>query len=95
MASEIEVDPVGASALIDAFRTRLAEVDQWPGFRHLEVWEDDRSEGLFLMISWWDSECAFRAYMRSDSHRRSHTRIPTEPASPRPAGLRRFRVVAE
>lgn len=37
---------------------------------------------------------AFRADMRSEAHRRSHTRMPGGPARPRPAGLSTFEVVA-
>ena len=94
VASDLEVDPVGASALEEAFRSRLGEVEKHPGFQRLEVWRDDRREGSYVMVTWWDDEIAFRTYMRSSEHRASHDRIPTQPAKARGVGLRRFTRVA-
>jgi heme-degrading monooxygenase HmoA len=93
--SEISSEEDASANLIEAFRNRLGEVDHWPGFRHLEVWQDQRDDGRFLMVSWWDDETSFRSYMRSDSHRRSHARIPSEPSRPKPMGFDRFRLIAD
>lgn len=93
--SEIAVPAEGADPLQDAFRDRLGEVDDWPGFRGLQVWRDRSDERRFVMVSWWSTETAFRDYMRSVEHRRSHARIDTGPTGPHPAGFDRFEVVAE
>lgn len=90
VASDLEVDPVGAPALEEAFLRRLGEVEQHAGFQRLEVWRDDHREGSYVMVTWWDDEAAFRSYMRSSEHRTSHDRIPTEPARARGVGVRRF-----
>ena len=92
--SEIRVPDAGATALIDAFQNRLGEVERWPGFERLEVWQDERDDGRLVMVSWWDDKASFSAYMRSADHRRSHDRIPGGPDQPRPASFTRFRVVA-
>lgn len=92
--SEISIDEIGTETLVEAFRQRLGEVDEWPGFRSLEVWQGDRDDTHFVMVSWWDDQDSFRAYMQSDAHARSHERIPDEPARPRPVRFRRYRVVA-
>lgn len=92
--SEIRVPADGAAGLTAAFRSRLGEVDGWPGFSRLEVWQDERDAERFVMVSWWDNQESFTNYMRSQSHRRSHDRIPAGPDTPRPAGFARFRVVA-
>lgn len=92
--SEITVPIGGSVALLDAFAGRLGEVEAWPGFGHLEVWQDERDETRIVMVSWWDGHDSFAAYMRSDSHRRSHDRIPGGPDRARPAGFGRYRVVA-
>lgn len=94
VASDLEVNPVGASALEDAFRHRLGEVEAHPGFQRLEVWRDDRREGSYVMVTWWDDETAFRNYMRSSDHKTSHDRIPTRPTRAHGVGLRRFTRVA-
>lgn len=92
--SEIRVPADGVTDLVGAFRARLGEVDGWPGFSRLEVWQDERDAQRFVMVSWWDNHESFTNYMRSQSHRRSHNRIPTGPDAPRPAAFARFQVVA-
>lgn len=92
--SKIAVPPEGAAALETAFAERLGEVEGWPGFRGLEVWRERGASGAYTMVSWWDHDDAFRAYLRSEAHRRSHARMPGGPARPRPAGLSTFEVVA-
>ena len=92
--SEIEIDPPAGPTLEQAFADRLREVESWPGFVKLEVWRDERRPGRYVMVSWWADRESFASYMRSDSHRRSHARIPNEPARPRPAGFSRYTVIA-
>lgn len=92
--SEIGVPSSGSVGLADAFADRLREVEAWPGFDHLEVWQDERDATRFVMVSWWESNDSFSAYMRSASHRRSHDRIPDGPDRPRPVSFARFRVIA-
>jgi heme-degrading monooxygenase HmoA len=92
--SEITVPPAGRDRLLDAFDERLREVEHWPGFQRLEVWQDERTQERLVMVSWWDDDRSFKAYMRSDSHRRSHARIPGGDDRARPDGFHRFRVVS-
>ncbi len=94
VSSEVLTADVAAGALERAFQERLREVDGWPGFRRLEVWRDVARPGAYQMVSWWDTREDFVAYMRSDSHRRSHARVPDDPA-PTPGGVRRWEVIAE
>ncbi|HVL05209.1 MAG TPA: antibiotic biosynthesis monooxygenase family protein [Acidimicrobiales bacterium] len=93
MVSELAVEPHGAGALEQAFRDRLGEVDQHPGFVRLEVWRDPRRPGRYLMVSWWTSREAFTAWMHSEAHDRSHARIPDDPA-PKPVRFDRYEVIA-
>lgn len=92
--SEIAVPVDGAESLEAAFRRRLGEVDDWPGFLGLEVLRHRRRPGTYLMISHWTSKDTFQAYMRSASHKASHARIPGGPLAPRPAGFDDYDVVA-
>ena len=92
--SELRVTAAGTAALIAAFEDRLGEVERWPGFERLEVWQDERDDGRFVMVSWWDDKQSFQTYMRSQSHHRSHDRIPAGPDGPGPVSFSRFRVVA-
>lgn len=92
--SEIAVPEAGIARLKVAFGDRLGAVDSWPGFINLEVLQDRREPGRFLMISRWSSRDAFRRYMRSADHRRSHARVPTGEAAPRLAGFEEYDAVA-
>jgi heme-degrading monooxygenase HmoA len=95
VVSELTVDPAGAAALEGAFRDRLGLAESQPGFRHLEVWRNERGDGAYAMVTWWDDEASFRAYMTSPAHAASHARVPVAPAKARGVGLRRYRRVAE
>jgi heme-degrading monooxygenase HmoA len=92
--SEVSVPEAGIERLKAAFGNRLGAVDGWPGFMGLEVIQDRRERGRFLMISRWSSRDAFRSYMRSHDHRRSHARVPTGDAAPRLAGFAEYDWVA-
>lgn len=94
VASEIAMDPESGHVLEAAFADRLREVESHDGFRRLEVWRDSRSPGRYLMVSWWRDAEAYRTYMRSDAHRRSHDRIPAAPHHPRGVAVNLFEVVA-
>lgn len=94
VASHLEVAAAGARNLEQAFADRLGEVEQASGFQHLEVWRDTTAQGTYVMVSWWDCEEDFRAYMGSPAHRRSHARVPRDPHPPRATGLGRYDVVA-
>ena len=92
--SKLEVPEGGQEQIETAFRARLGAVDGWEGFRSLEVWADLVEPTSYTMVSWWESPEAFKAYMRSDDHRRSHDRISTGEDRPRAMQFRRFRIVA-
>ena len=73
--SHLRVDPSRADDLVEAFRGRIGLVDAADGFVDLEVWQADRDSGELVMVSRWRDRDAFKRYMKSDDHRRSHERI--------------------
>lgn len=73
--SRLSVPADRSDELIDAFRRRLHAVDAHDGFVDLEVWRNDRDPGEIVMVSRWRDREAFKAYMKSSDHRRSHDRI--------------------
>ncbi|MGN6242894.1 MAG: antibiotic biosynthesis monooxygenase family protein [Motilibacteraceae bacterium] len=94
-ADEARADEVRADEVLErAFTDRLGEVEGEAGFQRLEVWRDVKRAGTYVMVTWWDSEADFGAYLRSDAHDRSHARVPTSPVRPRGAGLDRYQVIA-
>jgi heme-degrading monooxygenase HmoA len=93
--SEISVPAEGAASLRQAFAERLGAVDGWPGFAGLELLQDRKRPGRYLMITRWATRAQFLAYMRSEDHRRSHRRIDRGPTGPRPAGFSEYDQVAK
>lgn len=91
--SLVLIEPDAEAVLEDAFRNRLGEVDTWPGFLGLQVWKDVKRSGHYVMVSWWSDKESFRRYMRSDAHKRSHRRMPRDPA-PSAGGVSQFEVIA-
>ena len=76
--SHLRVEPSRAEELVTAFRGRIGLVDAADGFVDLEVWQADRDAGELIMVSRWRDRDAFKRYMKSDDHRRSHDRIPQD-----------------
>ena len=64
-----------APELIAAFRRRARLVESADGFIDLQVWQSDRDPGELVMVSRWRDREAFKAYMKSDAHAESHSRI--------------------
>lgn len=75
-----------------ALRDRLSAVRARPGFCSLEVWNDDADESRYVMVSWWTTVEALRAYVQSSDHGRSHDREPADELRPRE--LRRYRIIS-
>ena len=73
--SRLRVPAEQAPELVRAFRDRLGAVDAWDGFIDLQVWQSDRDEADLVMVSRWRDRDAFKAYMKSADHRRSHERV--------------------
>lgn len=95
VVSELVVAEDGIAGLEAAFRARLGEVDSFAGHLGLQVWRDDRTRGRYVMVTWWETAAAFRAYMRSDAHRRSHARIPSQPTRAHAVRVDRFSLVTD
>jgi len=73
--SRLRVPDEHAAELVGAFRRRAHLVDDADGFVDLQVWQSDRDRGELVMVSRWRDRAAFKAYMKSESHRISHARI--------------------
>ena len=73
--SRLRIPDHAAPELITAFRARARLVEEADGFVDLQVWQSDRDPGEILMVSRWRDREAFKAYMRSDAHATSHSRI--------------------
>jgi heme-degrading monooxygenase HmoA len=73
--SRLRIPAERSAELVAAFRRRARLVEEADGFVDLQVWRSDRDAGEIVMVSRWRDRNAFKAYMKSDSHRISHERI--------------------
>jgi heme-degrading monooxygenase HmoA len=73
--SHLRVDAGRAGELVEAFRNRIGLVDAADGFVDLEVWQADTDPGELIMVSRWRDRDAFKRYMKSQEHQRSHERV--------------------
>ena len=76
--SRLRVPASRADELVAAFRGRARLVEEADGFLDLQVWQSDADPGELVMVSRWRDRAAFKAYMRSESHRVSHRRIDAD-----------------
>jgi heme-degrading monooxygenase HmoA len=76
--SRLRIPDERAAELVRAFRRRAHLVEEADGFVDLQVWQSDRDPGELVMVSRWRDRAAFKAYMKSSRHRRSHERIDPE-----------------
>lgn len=64
------------AAVKTAFRQRLRQVEQVPGFLRLEVLSPlDDPEEIWL-LTWWRDEASFKAWYGSHAYHQSHQGIP-------------------
>ena len=73
--SNLQIPAERAPELVAAFRLRARLVEEADGFVDLQVWQSDRDAGEIVMVSRWRDRDAFKAYMKSERHRISHSRI--------------------
>lgn len=60
------------------FRERSRLVDGFPGFLYLQLLKPQGGEATHTFLTAWESREAFRRYMRSEEHARSHSREPAD-----------------
>lgn len=82
--SLLRVPSGGRPESLAAFADRLGQVDDRPGFQRLELWTDRSDTTSLVMVSWWDDEDAFKAYLTSNDPHDSHARIADGEMRPHP-----------
>lgn len=60
------------------FRQRSRLVDDFPGFLYLQLLRPQAGEATHVFLTAWESQEAFRSYMKSREHAISHGREPGE-----------------
>lgn len=56
------------------FSTRAHAIDTMPGFQQMEVLRPNKADGSYLVISHWETEEAFKAWVGSPQFLEGHKR---------------------
>lgn len=68
----IEVAAGRGPELEDRFAKRAAEVETMPGFIQFELLRPTAGETRYFVVTWWESDDAFQAWLKSPSFTRGH-----------------------
>ncbi|WP_114312183.1 antibiotic biosynthesis monooxygenase family protein [Thermus caldifontis] len=77
--NRIPVKPEYAEEFEEAFRTRARLVDRMPGFIRNLVLRPQAPGDPYVVMTFWESEAAFRAWTESPEFREGHARSGTLP----------------
>jgi quinol monooxygenase YgiN len=58
--------PEEVSDFLENFEANKQSIRNFPGCQHLELWQDDNSENIFLTYSHWESEESLNKYRDSE-----------------------------
>jgi quinol monooxygenase YgiN len=58
--------PEAVDAFLENFESNKLSIRNFPGCYHLELWQDQNSENIFMTYSYWESEEALNQYRDSE-----------------------------
>jgi len=93
--NRVPVRPEFREAFEERFRNRAREVDRMPGFVRTWVLRPVDPEGVYVVLTVWESEEAFEAWRQSEAFQRAHARSSALPhqAFSGPSSVERYHVV--
>ncbi len=71
----VECTPEFRAQFEELFRTRAGLVERMPGFLGMWVLRPRSSDAPYLVLTLWESEEHFRAWLGSEQFRRGHARV--------------------
>lgn len=79
VANRIHVHPDYADAFEQRFMERAGLVDTMPGFLSNQVLRPTKAGEPYIVLTLWDSEEQFQAWIRSDAFQKGHATSSTLP----------------
>ncbi len=78
-AFTVEVEPGNEQLFVERFQQRAQLVDKAKGFRGLFVLQHIRHANKFIVLTLWEDEASFRAWVNSEEFRTAHgkSNVPT------------------
>ncbi|GEM48137.1 antibiotic biosynthesis monooxygenase family protein [Deinococcus cellulosilyticus] len=79
VANRIYVNPEFAAQFEERFQNRARQVDSMPGFIRNLVLRPAKPGDPYVVLTFWESQEAFRAWTESDAFKQGHARSGTLP----------------
>ncbi|GGJ21955.1 antibiotic biosynthesis monooxygenase family protein [Deinococcus roseus] len=79
VANRIFVNPEHAEQFEERFKNRARQVDQMPGFIRNVVLKPAKAGDPYVVLTFWESQEAFKAWTESDAFKQGHARSGTLP----------------
>jgi heme-degrading monooxygenase HmoA len=73
VTNRVFVKPEFADAFEEAFRNRPHAVDASHGFLKNEVLRPLRPDAPYLVVTYWESQADFEAWVKSDAFKKAHS----------------------
>lgn len=77
--NRLPVNPKFADAFEERFTSRAREVDKMKGFIRNQVLRPTKAEDPYIVLTMWESEADFNAWVESDAFKKGHARSGTLP----------------
>ena len=79
VANRIYVNPEFAEQFEERFQNRARQVDSMPGFLRNLVLRPSKPGDPYVVLTFWESQAAFKAWTESDAFKQGHARSGTLP----------------
>jgi heme-degrading monooxygenase HmoA len=79
VCNRIPVNPQHAAAFEDRFADRASLVDGMPGFVSFQLLRPQNDGDPYVVMTFWETEAAFRAWTESDEFKEGHARSGSLP----------------
>ncbi|MDP9023273.1 MAG: antibiotic biosynthesis monooxygenase [Actinomycetota bacterium] len=91
----LDVPPHMADTLEERFAARAGEVEKLPGFEGFSLLRPTDEGGRYFVVTRWESEDAFQAWVDSDAFRKGHAQSARHGPAATGSELLSFEVVLD
>ena len=93
VANRVFVKPDYAAEFEQRFRRRAGQIDQQPGFVRMEILKPASVDTPYVVLTHWENEQAFRAWVGSEDFRLAHQHPMPKEAFADGGGIEQYDVV--
>lgn len=93
VANRVSVKPEWADEFETRFRNRAGQIEQQPGFVRMEILRPTDDDSPYVVLTTWESEKAFTAWVGSEDFRAAHKNPMPKEAFSAPGRMERHEVI--